>query len=423
MMKWLIVSLGLMLTSLEALEANNNSTEDTDDLPPCPRAVRAKYHYADQCVSALAERQELLRVQARQDLLDQGMGVTIVPNQETIVCPFKPARLQPFLDSASIPKDRQGLNQLWLVENLSPEAIAVYLVYSNGQEVSSVDPLNPKHVTKIDPGDYRAISAYEGHVFHVRNYHTDTLMLQHRVGLIPIRSTKKYDCRKTVVKTIRTKIKNPKTGQTEVALKKVATKEPDLDNEPLVEQKSDQTNETVVETNPSFARTPTHKDRKCHTIDIGFRNEVGCPVNLYWAGALRDIPISKKSCNETFRMHLGTLEKTQDFMKDWKSSTKWEGTMIGHTFVARLKRNESIVVDHYTLEPTRVYDCRTTEQQQGEAQEEDSIDETNACASTMQETSTLTSCEQTNPKSQEQRGLGHHIRKWLDNGRMDRHYL
>jgi len=63
-------------------------------------------------------------------------------------------------------------------------------------------------------------------------------------------------------------------------------------------------------------------------------------------------------------MHLGTKPATQDFMFDWESSTKFEGSFIGHTFVARLASDPTRVVDSYTLEPTRIVDCPTLKQAQ-----------------------------------------------------------
>jgi len=51
-------------------------------------------------------------------------------------------------------------------------------------------------------------------------------------------------------------------------------------------------------------------------------------------------------------------------MHDWGSATKFEGSLVGHTFVARLADNPSILVDQYTVEPTRIIDCPTTKKQQ-----------------------------------------------------------
>lgn len=44
-------------------------------------------------------------------------------------------------------------------------------------------------------------------------------------------------------------------------------------------------------------------------------------------------------------------------MQDWESSTKFEGSFIGHTFVARLASDPNVVVDSYTVKTTKIIDC------------------------------------------------------------------
>jgi hypothetical protein len=51
------------------------------------------------------------------------------------------------------------------------------------------------------------------------------------------------------------------------------------------------------------------------------------------------------------------------FFEDWNSMTKFEGSYIGHTFVARLASDPRVVIDTYTLEPTRIIDCPNLKQQ------------------------------------------------------------
>ena len=55
--------------------------------------------------------------------------------------------------------------------------------------------------------------------------------------------------------------------------------------------------------------------------------------------------------------HLGLKEMTNNFMFDWESKTKYEGTYVGHNFVFRLAKDERIVVDSIALQPTKVIDC------------------------------------------------------------------
>jgi len=103
-------------------------------------------------------------------------------------------------------------------------------------------------------------------------------------------------------------------------------------------------------------RGPTKK-RHCNVIDIGFRNEAGFPLSVYWARQLEDVPTTGFTCAERYKFHMGNKAATQDFMWDWNSKTKYEGALIGHTFVARKADDPSVVVDKYTLEPTRIIDC------------------------------------------------------------------
>jgi hypothetical protein len=98
-------------------------------------------------------------------------------------------------------------------------------------------------------------------------------------------------------------------------------------------------------------------DRHCNVIDIGFRNEAGFPLSVYFAANLDDVPEAGFSCAESYKFHMGLKAAPQDFMWDWSSQTKYEGSFLGHTFVARKADDPSVVVDRYTLEPTRIVDC------------------------------------------------------------------
>ena len=72
------------------------------------------------------------------------------------------------------------------------------------------------------------------------------------------------------------------------------------------------------------------------------------------------------TCAEQYKFHLGTLPTTQDFMWDWNSSTKYEGSFIGHTFIARLANDPThTVIDTYTVTPTKIIECPTQKQKLG----------------------------------------------------------
>lgn len=105
-------------------------------------------------------------------------------------------------------------------------------------------------------------------------------------------------------------------------------------------------------------------------MDVGFRNAVGCPLHGYYvslestnAGTEQDGGnLADVTCKETFKFHLGTNGATPDFMWDWASPTKYEGTFVGHTFSFRLAHDPAVLVERVTLEPTRVTDCPKRQQ-------------------------------------------------------------
>jgi len=123
-------------------------------------------------------------------------------------------------------------------------------------------------------------------------------------------------------------------------------------------------NPETAERIPEYAGVPVPEVRKCNVVDVSFRNQAGCPLHVYWASGTRKIPETGFLCGEKFRFHLGTKPATQDFMLDWESSTKFEGSFIGHTFIARLASNPNIVVDSHTVETTKIIDCPQGKQQQ-----------------------------------------------------------
>ena len=79
---------------------------------------------------------------------------------------------------------------------------------------------------------------------------------------------------------------------------------------------------------------------------------------------MTEVPDEGFSCDEKYIFHMGTQPSSQDFMWDWNSATKYEGSFIGHTFVARLASDPSIIIQKYTLEPTKIIDCPTSKKQQ-----------------------------------------------------------
>jgi hypothetical protein len=216
------------------------------------------------------------------------------------------------------------------VENTASTPIAIAWV-TDGQEWSPWHPdVKPQDDPDciLKPGEWKAVPTFESFVYHARELTEEgpgNILLQHRAGLVPLGNPNAYACDASL---------------------------PDV--EPIIPE--------TAERKQEFARTPPHEVRRCNAIDLGFRNQVGCPLDVYWAGNIEQVPDQGFNCDEQFKFHIGTKPATQDFMWDWESSTKFEGTYIGHTFVARLTSNPEVVIDSYTLQPTRVIDCPNLKQ-------------------------------------------------------------
>jgi hypothetical protein len=244
-----------------------------------------------------------------------------------------------------------------------PVVVAYMLQQPDGtfKEVSAFDSniSPPNHDPKaiLQPGQWKSLHTHEGHVFHVREILKDggmgQVLLQHRVGLVSV--TNKYGHELNCDPT-------------------------DPDPEPRYEVAPNE-----FDRDPNFAREQPREYRPCNTLDIGFRNEVGCPLNAYYTGMYQmkgvakprgdNLPIktganngtdaaaaphTRKSCHEVFKFHLGLEERRApgtNFMLDWNSKVKYEATYVGHNFVFRYAKDERIVVDSVALHPTRIIDC------------------------------------------------------------------
>lgn len=312
-----------------------NPTNPTN-LPECPNPRLAHYHNEDICLNNLKPTRPSLGSHDRkaiyEGLRDSGLGATLVPNQKTVVCPIE-------LDSLENPSAMRGLDTTWIVENTSSQPVVLSQVI-DGVEWSPFQPkiLSPTDdpLATLQPGEWISVPTYESFVYHVREISSDTggkpgkVVLQHRPGLIPIGNPHQIECDASLpdIEPV-----NPKTAERKVA----------------------------------YGRTPTPPARPCNTVDISFRNQAGCPLHVYWANRLEEIPTEGFSCGERFKFHLGTKPAPQDFMLDWDSATKFEGSYIGHTFVARLASDPTIVVDSYTVEPTKIIDCPHLQTQQTRA--------------------------------------------------------
>jgi hypothetical protein len=290
-------------------------------VPDCPAQPLPAYHHPDVCLTKPARLPQghVERKSIYERLKAGGIGATLVPNQQTVVCPL-------LVQSLETPGATQGFDTTWIVENTSENSVVVAWVV-NGQEYSPFEPAmkpmdDPKAILK--PGEWTSVPTFESFVYHVREIQEDgapgDVVVQHRVGMVPIGNPRDYACDASL---------------------------------PDVEPFNPDTGATVAE----FRRVPPDPQRPCNTIDVGFRNQVGCPLHVYWANQLADVPGEGFNCGEKYRFHLGTKPAPQDFFHDWNSMTKSEGSFIGHTFIARLASDPNVVIDSYTLEPTKIVDC------------------------------------------------------------------
>ncbi|KAL7556175.1 hypothetical protein ACA910_000954 [Epithemia clementina (nom. ined.)] len=244
-----------------------------------------------------------------------------VPNEKTVVCPLQ---VEDLVQSG---QNSYGFDTVWIVENTSSEPIVLSFVGNDGVEYSALNsaitpPQNDPQAI-LSPKQWRGILAWEGHVFHARSFDTETgtlgpVLLQHRMGLIPVG---------TNAQELACPVDDPQPMIT------TATEEPRPD--------------------PKFVRADPMTNRRCNTIDIGFRNMANCPLHGYYLGK----DSNSTTCQEKFKFHLGLNNYPGDFFLQWDSRTKFEMSFVGHTFTFRSAANPSILVDTVTLQPTRVGDC------------------------------------------------------------------
>jgi hypothetical protein len=245
-------------------------------MPECPVKPLAVYHNPDACLKKPSRplQGHPDRAETYKRLTSGGHGATLVPNQQTVVCPME-------VQSLENPSADKGFDTTWIVENTSKNTVVVSWVV-NGIEYSPFDADmkamdDPNAILK--PGEWISVPTFESFVYHVREVDetggAGKIVLQHRAGMIPIGNPHDYPC--------------------DAALPDVEPFDPD-----------------TGAVKKEFARTKTHPVRPCNTIDIGFRNQVGCPIHMYWANQLDDIPDEGFNCGEKFKLHLGTKPAPQD---------------------------------------------------------------------------------------------------------------
>jgi len=311
---------------------NEGGVVDTcqHELPQCPgKPFLPLFHHPHFCETrpSRPEKGHEGRALIYQKLKESGTGASLVPNQQTVTCPM--GEVQSLENEMAV----KGFDTTWIVENTSTKNAVVAWSIDEFEwspfhpDLKAID--DPKAM--IRPGEFISVPTFESFVYHVREIGDDgalgNIVLQHRVGMIPIG--------------------NPHNNiQCDAKSLDVEPYSPGLELE-----------------EPEFGREGV-RERPCNTIDIGFRNQVGCPLSVYWANTLEEVPEQGFSCAEKYHFHMGTQASSQDFMWDWNSETKYEGSFIGHTFVARLASDPSVVIQKYTLETTKIIDCPTIKKQQ-----------------------------------------------------------
>lgn len=321
--KVLLLLLPILVVVVDAADDSNNASLQCGDLS---NGIDTRvYHNDGICNRAEFNmfKRSLNRGGKRVKLQAAG-GAHLVPDEKTIICPPEeaPSDLGPPPGKVTM----TGFDTVWMVENRASTPIVIaYVNQMNGIEYSAVNshitPATDDPQTILQPMEFKPIYTYEGHVFHIRALRADgtpgRLLVQHRAGLVPI------------------------GANIDPAL---------LMNCPL--QDVDQSVK-----NPNFQRTPARVDRPCNSVDIGFRNVAGCPLHGYFVHTNQD-----GTCTEEFKLHLGVHGATDDFMQAWPSTTKYESSFMGHSYVFRLASNPAVLVGTHTLRPTAVRDCpsRTT---------------------------------------------------------------
>ena len=105
---------------------------------------------------------------------------------------------------------------------------------------------------------------------------------------------------------------------------------------------------------PTRHSTPKDMNPECNVLRKSFINKVGCPIDIYFAPENK-VEGEDYNC-EIFTKHLGSLSpflSSDPTTRDIDGSTsplKFENTYNGHSFVARMAHDQSLVaridVDH-----------------------------------------------------------------------------
>jgi hypothetical protein len=262
----------------------------------------------------------------------QQTGYHQVPDQKTEICPCNEVAN----DHTSLLGGQRGQDTVWFVENTATTPVVIaYVDPETGLEVSAVNkkttPATADPQSVLPVGEWKSIHAFEGDVFVVRELLgggdggapivMGPVLLKHRVGLIPVGDLTDNDPNKSVAAagkppTVRT---TPKQAGAREGIR------------------SDLSQVYTWDT--------------CNVVDIGFRNRMGMPLNVFFLH--RE---GEQTCQEFLKFQVGSNEYPTDFAFSPDSSTKFEKSYMGHTFVFRTV-GSGVLVETYTLQPTKVREC------------------------------------------------------------------
>jgi hypothetical protein len=235
-----------------------------------------------------------------------------VPEEKTEFCPTEDGDARSFGGPSG---GATGQMTRWIVKNGASRPVFISWVNTEGGEVSATDGFSKLSASSgadalLAPGKWRAVSTYQGHLFHVRAVGKDgnpgRLLLRHRAGMIAVRNPNNVPC--------------APAGVNDTAFFKVR---PDVGCE-----------------------------TGCHFLHKGFVNRVGCGVDVYWRGGGAAAP---RAC-ERFSFHLGNERAGPLSWEEWEAYISFESTYTTHRFVVRMAHDDSFV-EEIRVGQDVVHDC------------------------------------------------------------------
>jgi hypothetical protein len=304
---------------------NNNNTETT-----CTSSFATLQHYYDtfhaNCNrNAYTEwKQTLGRRDKDHSFLENPNLYAAVPTQTTRYCPLTKAH------ELYTQNNHEGYDTTWFVTNTASTPIVLaYVDPISHQETSAfstnIIPAQADARSVLQPGESTVVQTFEGHVFVARvlleDGTTGMVLAQHRAGPIAVGA-----------------------HATNLAC-------PPDDPEP-----------PIIKLETEFARPPHKVLYDCNLHQVAFRNVASCPLHVYW--------LVPDACHQEFRFHLGISSSAEDFRVDWASRHKLESTLMGHTLVVASAFSAQ-EIERITMEPTRIGDCPTTNEEKEQVGEYD----------------------------------------------------